>query len=53
MRKFIQITCIALVTFHYSFAQTLFTYGNKAATKEEFLRQFNKNLSPSENRVKA
>ena len=34
-------------------AQTLFTYGNKAVSKEEFLRQFSRNLNPAEDRNKA
>lgn len=31
-------------------AQTLFTYGNKTVTKQEFLTAFNKNPSPTTNR---
>lgn len=53
MRKFILAVSIVVSALQYSSAQTLFSYGNKAATKEEFLRQFNKNLSPSENKAKA
>lgn len=36
-----------------SFAQTLFTYGNKSVDKEEFLRAYNKNKTPVENKEKA
>lgn len=34
-------------------AQTLFTYGTKTVSKEEFLRQFNRNLNPEEDKNKA
>ena len=33
--------------------QTLFTYGNKAVSKQEFLRAFNKNPTPDAERKKA
>jgi peptidyl-prolyl cis-trans isomerase SurA len=51
MKKFIFSTAIffALSTQ----AQTLFTYGNKAVTKQEFLAAFNKNPSPNTNKKAA
>lgn len=36
-----------------SFSQTVFTYGNKPVSKEEFLRAFNKNPNPVADRKKA
>lgn len=36
-----------------AFSQTLFTYGNKAVDKEEFLRAYNKNKTPVADKEKA
>lgn len=36
-----------------AFAQTVFTYGNNAVSKDEFLRAFNKNNSAAANREKS
>jgi len=47
------IFSIALFTANYSFAQTLFTYGNKQVSKQEFLAAFNKNPNPNVERSKA
>lgn len=38
---------------HVLFAQTLFTYGDAAVDKEEFLRAYNKNKTPETDREKA
>lgn len=35
------------------FSQTLFTYGNNAVSKEEFLRAYNKNKTAVENKEQA
>ena len=44
---------IALLTVNYSFSQTLFTFGNKTVSKQEFLAAFNKNPSPTANKKAA
>jgi peptidyl-prolyl cis-trans isomerase SurA len=44
---------ITLLTANISFAQTLFTFGNKAVSKQEFLAAFNKNPSPTTDKAKA
>lgn len=46
--------CIALLlNVCMSNAQTLFSYGNNLVGKEEFLRAFNKNKNPTDNKEKA
>lgn len=47
------IFSIALFSATQSFAQTLFSYGNKAVSKSEFLAAFNKNPNPNIERKKA
>lgn len=44
---------ISITIMSSSFAQTLFTYGKKAVTKDEFVRAFNKNPNISGDRKKA
>jgi peptidyl-prolyl cis-trans isomerase SurA len=44
---------IAVLNGLWAAAQPLFTYGTKTVSKEEFLRQFNRNLNPAEDRSKA
>lgn len=44
---------ILLLTGLNASAQTLFTYGTKSVSKDEFLRQFNRNLNPDEDKNKA
>lgn len=53
MKKYLfSIALLTSIGLHLS-AQTLFTYGNKTVPKDEFLRQFNRNLNPAEDRTKA
>jgi len=49
------ILLLLALAFNFSalFAQTLFTYGNNAVQKEEFLRAYNKNKNPTDNKEKA
>jgi peptidyl-prolyl cis-trans isomerase SurA len=47
------LTFISLIIITCSFAQNLFTYGNKPVTKDEFVKAFNKNPNISANRKKA
>ncbi len=51
MKKF--IFSIAIFTATAANAQTLFTYGNKVVTKQEFLAAFNKNPSQTADRKQA
>lgn len=44
---------IVLLAGVHTYAQPLFTYGTKTVSKEEFLRQFNRNLNPDEDKNKA
>jgi len=41
--KFLMFVTAALLCSSFSFSQTLFTYGNNAVDKDEFLRAYNKN----------
>ncbi|MBS1509412.1 MAG: peptidylprolyl isomerase [Bacteroidetes bacterium] len=52
MKKIVFSTLLSC-SISFSFAQTLFTYGNKAVDKEEFLRAYNKNKNPNEDKEKA
>ena len=52
MRKLLLLACIMLA-FAGIHAQPLFSFGKNKVSKEEFLRQFNRNLNPAEDRVKA
>ncbi len=52
MRKQILIVC-TLLAFAGSHAQPLFSFGKNKVNKEEFLRQFNRNLNPNEDNIKA
>jgi peptidyl-prolyl cis-trans isomerase SurA len=47
------IFSIALFSATQPFAQTLFSYGNKTVSKQEFLAAFNKNPNPNVDRSKA
>lgn len=51
--KRIGIAFISMAIMTCSFAQTVFTYGNKAVTKDEFVRAFNKNPNVSSDRKNA
>lgn len=51
--KRIGLTFISITIMTCSFAQILFTYGNKAVTKDEFVKAFNKNPNISGIRKKA
>jgi len=52
MRKFF-VTAFVCAVIASANAQTLFTYGTHQVSKEEFLRQFNRNLDPKEDKNKA
>lgn len=43
MRKFFSVVVAATVFFSAAHSQTLFTYGTKTVSKQEFLKAFNKN----------
>lgn len=47
------LTFISLIIITCSFAQNLFTYGNKPVTKDEFVKAFNKNPNIAGDRKKA
>ena len=51
--KKIHLLLIAITVSASVFSQTLFTYGNTAVSKEEFLRAYNKNKIPADNKEKA
>ena len=51
--KKIYLLLIVVTVSTSSFAQTLFTYGNTAVSKDEFLRAYNKNKIPADNKEKA
>jgi peptidyl-prolyl cis-trans isomerase SurA len=51
--KKIALTLIVTPIMACSFAQTVFTYGNHAVSKDEFIRAFNKNPSTNTDRKKA
>ena len=52
MKKFLLLFAFAAFA-NASFAQTLFTYGNMAVDKAEFIRAYNKNKNPVDNKEKA
>jgi len=52
MRKLF-LGMFALLAFAAIHAQPLFNFGKNKVTKEEFLRQFNRNLNPTEDRLVA
>lgn len=52
MKKFYFLFAVAFFS-TVSFSQALFTYGNKAVDKEEFLRAYNKNKTPVADKEKA
>ncbi|MEO7312550.1 MAG: peptidylprolyl isomerase [Chitinophagaceae bacterium] len=52
MRKLFSGVCIMLA-FTGSYAQPLFSFGPNKVSRDEFLRQFNRNLNPKEDRAKA
>ena len=52
MKKFLLLFTVAWFT-NAAFAQTLFTYGNTPVDKAEFIRAYNKNKSPVDNKEKA
>ncbi len=51
--KKIFLLCTVLMGAANIFAQTLFTYGANAVSKDEFLRAYNKNKTPVEDREKS
>lgn len=51
--KSIVLLLILAVNFSSLFAQPLFTYGNNAVGKEEFLRAYNKNKNTTDDKAKA
>ncbi len=51
--KRIGLTLISITIITYVFGQNVFTYGNKAVTKEEFVKAFNKNPNIGSNRKEA
>lgn len=53
MRKPLALLVLMLVVCNMAQSQTLFTYGNRSVTKEEFLKAFNKNPSLEPDRKKA
>lgn len=52
MKKILMLFAFAGFT-NAGFSQTLFTYGNTAVDKAEFIRAYNKNKTPVENKEKA
>ena len=52
MKKFLLLFTVAWFT-NAAFAQTLFTYGNTPVDKAEFIRAYNKNKTPVDNKEKA
>lgn len=50
MKKGFLILCIGCLTVMTTFSQSLFTYGSNEVSKDEFIRAFNKNISPNENK---
>ena len=52
MKKILLLTAFSF-TFSVLFSQTLFTYGNTAVDKEEFLRAYNKNKNTTGDKEKA
>src|SRR6187399_2541857 len=52
MKKILLLFAFAVLT-TVSFAQTLFTYGNTAVDKTEFIRAYNKNKTPVTDKEKA
>ena len=52
MKKILLLLAVAGFT-NTLYAQTIFTYGNNAVDKAEFLRAYNKNKTPVENKEKA
>ena len=53
MNKLIWLTILILLKVTFGNAQTLFTYGGKTVSKQEFLTAFNKNPTPKIERKKA
>ncbi len=53
MKKFLFVMAATLSASSFIHAQSLFTYGNKQVSKQEFLAAFNKNPTPGEERKKA
>ena len=53
MRRLPALLVVMLLAVTAANSQTLFTYGKKAVTKEEFLRAFNKNPGLEPDRKKA
>jgi len=52
MKKFLLLLAVAGFT-NTVYAQTIFTYGNNAVDKAEFLRAYNKNKTPVEDKEKS
>jgi peptidyl-prolyl cis-trans isomerase SurA len=52
MKNILLLLSVACFT-NTAFAQTLFTYGNTPVDKSEFIRAYNKNKTPVENKEKA
>src|SRR5436190_12543098 len=52
MKKFLLLFALACLTTGV-FSQTLFTYGNNAVDKAEFIRAYNKNKTPVADKEKA
>ncbi len=52
LMKKLTLSILLLAGLH-AYSQPLFTYGTKTVSKEEFLRQFNRNLNPEEDKNKA
>src|SRR5919107_5720274 len=51
--KRIGLAFISMTIMSCAFAQTVFTYGKKAVTKDEFVTAFNKNPNANKDRKKA
>ena len=52
MKQFLMLLIVGLLTVQ-GFSQTLFTYGPNTVTKEEFLRAYNKNKTPVEDKERS
>ena len=51
--KKIYFLSLLLLTAPHIFSQTLFTFGDNAVSKDEFLRAYNKNKTSSTDKVQA
>lgn len=53
MKKKLLLICISCAAAANAFSQSLFTYGANEVSKDEFIRAFNKNNNPDDNKEKA